>query len=96
MFQERRTAGILQGLVEVMDEELNRRISHIEQNTVQIEGRLSALETKSAVDVVHHGNVEKRLGGIEDTLKWLVRLIIGALVLAVIGFVVGGGLSNAI
>lgn len=34
------------------------------------------------------GNIDKRLGGIEDMLKWLVRLIIGAVILAVLGLVI--------
>jgi hypothetical protein len=39
-------------------------------------------------------NVEKRLGSIEDTLKWLVRLILSALILALMGFAIGGGLAG--
>lgn len=53
--------------------------------------RLTLLEIKSATDEVHRHNVETRLGSIEDTLKWLVRLIIGALIIAVVGFALGGG-----
>jgi hypothetical protein len=53
--------------------------------------RLSALETRSAVDEVHRANVSQRLGYIEDTLKWVVRLIIGAVLMAVIAFVLRGG-----
>ena len=45
----------------------------------QIEKRVQSLELRNAVEEVHRTNVEKRLGAIEDTLKWLVRLIIGAL-----------------
>ena len=41
-----------------------------------MEKRLQSLELRSAVDEVHRGGVETRLRGIEDTLKWLVRLII--------------------
>ncbi len=32
-------------------------------------------------------SIDKRLLGIEDTLKWLVRLIIGAVILAVLGLI---------
>lgn len=31
--------------------------------------------------------IDKRLTNIEDTLKWLVRLIIGAVIMAVLGLV---------
>lgn len=57
-----------------------------------IEKRLQSLELRNAVDEVHRCNVEDRLGSIEDTLKWLVRLIIGALTLSAIGYAVKGGL----
>ncbi len=56
-----------------------------------LEARVRTLETRSAVDDVHRANVEKRLGAIEDTLKWLVRLVFGALLLAVITYGVRGG-----
>ena len=58
-----------------------------------IERRLSAIEIRNAVDEVHRRNVEKRLGSIEDTLKWLVRLVLGALIAAALALVVGSGLA---
>lgn len=58
-----------------------------------IEMRLAAVETKNAVDEVHRTNVEKRLAGIEGTLTWLVRLVIGGIIGAAVAFVVGGGLA---
>ena len=58
-----------------------------------MEKRLQSLELRSAVDEVHRGGVETRLRGIEDTLKWLVRLIIGALVLGLIAYALKGGLQ---
>ena len=60
-----------------------------------VDRRLAQLETRGAVDDVHRGNVEKRLTEIEDTLKWLVRLILGALVLGVVAFALRGGLELA-
>ena len=58
-----------------------------------IERRLSAIEIRNAVDEVHRHIVEKRLGSIEDTLKWLVRLVLGALIAAALALVVGSGLA---
>jgi hypothetical protein len=60
----------------------------------QAERRLNALETRTAVDEVHRAMVEKRLHSIEDTLKWLVRLVFGALILGLMGFVLRGGLAG--
>ena len=58
-----------------------------------IERRLSAIETRNAIDEVHRHNVEKRLGSIEDNLKWLVRLVLVALIAAALALVVGSGLA---
>jgi hypothetical protein len=61
--------------------------------TNRTELRLNALETRSAVDEVHRNNVAGRLSYIEDTLKWVVRLIIGALLMSAVAFVLRGGLT---
>ena len=57
----------------------------------KIERRISALETRDAVDEVHRDNVSARLSAIEDALKWLVRLIIGGLLMAALTYAVQGG-----
>ncbi len=57
------------------------------------DGRVGALEQSSAAEEVHRTNTAKRLSSIEDTLKWLVRLILGALVLGLIGFALQGGFN---
>lgn len=59
-----------------------------------LESRQNAADTRDAVAEVHHTNVEKRLSAMEGTLVWLVRLIIGAMLLAVIAFVTNGGIAS--
>lgn len=58
-----------------------------------IERRLASLETRNAVDEVHRINVETRLSAIEDTLKWLVRLVMGAIIMGALAYVLRGGLA---
>ena len=58
-----------------------------------VEKRLATLETRKAVDEVHHTNLTTRLFAIEDTLKWIVRLIFGGLLLAGLTFILQGGLT---
>lgn len=58
-----------------------------------IENRIHALETRNAVEEVHRFSVETRLGSIEDTLKWLVRLVVGGLLMALIGYMIQGGFN---
>ena len=61
--------------------------------TEDLANRLRAVETLVAVQDVHSKDIEKRLGEIEDTLKWLVRVILGAIVLAAIAYMINGGLK---
>lgn len=58
-----------------------------------VDQRISALETHNAVDEVHRHNVERRLRAIEDMLKWLVRLVVGALLMAALGYALAGGFA---
>ena len=58
-----------------------------------VEKRLVDLETHNAVNGVHRANVADRLLAIEDTLKWLVRLIIGALIVGGVTYVMQGGFN---
>ena len=58
-----------------------------------VERRLIELETHNAVNMVHRANVVDRLLAIEDTLKWLVRLIIGALIVGGVTYVMQGGFT---
>ncbi|WP_322743260.1 MULTISPECIES: pseudouridine synthase [Marivivens] len=59
----------------------------------QVDRRLGLLETHVAVDAVQRDNVDNRLQAIEDMLKWLVRLVMGGLVMALIGYLVAGGFA---
>lgn len=58
-----------------------------------VEKRLQSLELRDAVDEVHRLNVEDRLSGIEEALKWLLRLIVGALISGAIAYVIAGGIA---
>ena len=59
----------------------------------KVDHRLAMLEQFQAVEANHRLNVERRLGGIEDSVRWLVRLIGGALILAILHFALKGGFS---
>ncbi len=59
----------------------------------KVERRIVALETSNAVEEVHRLNVTARLSAIEDTLKCLVRLIGGGLLMGGLAYVMQGGLA---
>lgn len=73
---------------------VSRRLSTLEKRQADTDRELSEVKTKNAVGEVHRNNVETRLTKIESSLTWLVRLVIGAILLALIGFVMNGGLSK--
>jgi Haemolysin XhlA. len=57
---------------------------HIKRRLEDVEKRLQEIEMKEALAGALRNAIDKRLGKIEDTLKWLVRLAIGALLVAVL------------
>lgn len=59
---------------------------------LDIERRLSEIETRQAVAAVHRDNVADRLTAIEDTLRWLMRLIVGGFLMGGVAYVLKGGL----
>ena len=84
------------------DEEFRQRLDRLDRDIAELKhahknmaAKIGVMETQDAVATVHRENVEKRLTSIEDTLKWLVRLVVGAIVLAFLAWVLGGGLSGA-
>lgn len=58
-----------------------------------LEIRVQALETGHAVRDERDKSIDTRLHSIEDTLKWLTRLIIGGIIMAAVAFVIAGGLQ---
>ena len=60
--------------------------------SLEIEKRLAALELHHAVNAVHRDHVGERLTAIEDTLRWLMRLVVGGLLMGILGYVLKGGL----
>lgn len=65
-----------------------------ENEEVDIVRRINALETRNAVDDVHRTNVGQRLSAIEDTLRWLVRLVVGGILAAGLTYALQGGLVS--
>ena len=59
-----------------------------------VRDRMSAAEQKIAVKAATDEAIEIRLGKIEGNLLWLTRTVLGAIVLALIGFFVKGGFAG--
>lgn len=55
------------------------------------EARLAKLEVTAAGEAVRSANIERSLSEIRSDTRWAVRLIIGALLAAVVAFALRGG-----
>ena len=73
--------------------EIKERTDRHQREIEDLRTRVTAVETTHSVNEVHHHNVERRLAAIEDGQKWIVRLILGAIILALLGAVLQGGVS---
>jgi hypothetical protein len=72
---------------------MDDKIEKLENDIRSINERVGRLEVTSAVDSIKYASIDSRLTSIEGTLTWLVRLIIGALITALLGFALSGGIQ---
>lgn len=68
-------------------------MADLERRVSDHESRIRILETTIAANAVVAENISRRLMGIEETLKWIVKLIIGALLMAALTFAMTGGFN---
>jgi hypothetical protein len=57
-----------------------------ENRIIQLENRVTALETKVAIVETDIKHINLKLDKIESNTTWLLRIVIGGFVLAVLGF----------
>lgn len=57
------------------------------------EGRLTKLETSSAVATERLENFQRSLDKIDSGIGWLIKLVIGGIVAGALAFMMGGGFN---
>ena len=57
------------------------------------DSRINKLEVHTAEEAVRAVNIEKSLVKIQDGITWVQRLVIGALIVAALGFALKGGFN---
>lgn len=70
-----------------------RRLDKIELREAKTAESLNTLTTSEAVSVIKYNSLDGRLSGIEDSLRWVLRLVIGGLIMGAVAFVLSGGLA---
>ena len=63
------------------------------QRIASLEGKVGSLETRVAVAESNIAEIRQDISGIKDNTTWILRLIIGGLIAAVIAFLISGGFS---
>lgn len=69
-----------------MTSDLESRVRALELSVMQV-------QIQQAVSKEQYETLLERMNSIGNNVSWLVKLIVGALVMAIIGFVVQGGLE---
>ena len=70
-----------------------QQIAQAHQRLDAHEGRLTKLETHTAVAAERSQHIQQSLTKIEGGISWITRLIIGALIAAAVAFIISGGLN---
>lgn len=72
-----------------------QRIDQAHQRLDKHDTRLTSLETHTAVATERAENIKKSLDKIESGQSWIIRLVLGGLIMGVIAFLLKGGLNVA-
>lgn len=65
----------------------------LEDKVSTIERDVSTLKTEGAVEKERHTTVLGRLDKIDGHISWILRLIVGGIVLAILGYALKGGFN---
>ena len=71
-------------------ESLNRAHSRLDKH----EGRIQQLELNEAGMAQWRSNTTEKLDGIQSGITWVLRLVMGGLIMAAITFIIAGGLNG--
>lgn len=67
-------------------------MADLESRVLSLEGKVSSLESRVAVAENNIDTINRKLDKIDNNTTWLLRLVIGAIIMAVIGFVLSNPL----
>jgi hypothetical protein len=73
------------------DNEIPRLQDDLDSFKADTTYRLNALERQNAVTAVLLQNIQQSITNIDDNTKWLIRIVSGAFVVSIIGFILQGG-----
>lgn len=84
------TAAPTPNEVKVKLEVMGREIDSLKTDLRTLESKVAVLDTRTSINERDINNIHDQLRKIDNNTTWILRLIIGAIVLAVIGLVIKG------
>ncbi|MDC3414259.1 hemolysin XhlA family protein [Terrihalobacillus insolitus] len=63
----------------------------MEERVNKLEDRMTKAETRLAVAESHIKDIKEDILSIKNNTQWILRLIIGAFIMAIIGIIIKGG-----
>jgi hypothetical protein len=71
---------------------MEQRVSKLENDMVDTRHDIVDIKTRLAVAESNIKDIKEDLSSIKSNTTWIIRLIVGAIVLAVLGFISKGGI----
>lgn len=76
-----------------MSAELEKRVDKLEQDIRELKNDVTDHKTRLAVAEHNILDIKADLSSIKQDTNWIIRLIIGAIILAIVGFLISGGMK---
>jgi hypothetical protein len=76
-----------------MSTELEKRVDKLENELRDLKNVAMDNRTRIAVAESNITDIKADLSSIKQDTNWIIRLIIGAIILAIVGFIMQGGLK---
>ncbi|WP_419955949.1 hemolysin XhlA family protein [Neobacillus niacini] len=67
-------------------------MEQLENRVSKLEDKVTGLETRVAVAESNIKDINKKLDSISNNTTWILRIIIGAIIMAILGLVFKGGI----
>lgn len=68
-------------------------LERVETKVLKLEQDVIVLKTEGAVEKERHTTVLGRLDKIDGHISWILRLIVGGIVMAILGYALKGGFN---
>lgn len=69
------------------------RINQAHKRLDEHDGRLKSVETHVAVAAERDRHIQDSLGKLESGQTWLIRLVLGGIIMGAVGFLIAGGFN---